>query len=105
MHKVGILGEKDSILGFKILGIPVFPVKEKQEAERTLRAMARDDYGVIYITEKVAALIMDTINMYRDDKFPAIILIPGNSGSMGIGKEQIKKSVDRAVGANIFYEE
>ena len=105
MYKVGVLGDKDSILGFKILGIPVFPVRVKEEAERILKSMAKDDYAVIYITEQIASEIIDTINIYRDEKFPAIILIPGNGGSLNIGKDQIRKSVEKAVGANIFYEE
>ncbi len=33
---------------------------------------------------------------------PAIILIPGNKGSMGIGLADINKSVEKAVGANIL---
>ena len=33
---------------------------------------------------------------------PAIILIPGKSGSLGIGMANVKKSVERAVGADIL---
>ncbi|MCQ4771942.1 V-type ATP synthase subunit F, partial [Intestinimonas massiliensis] len=34
------------------------------------------------------------------DLTPAIILIPGKSGSLGIGMDNVKKSVERAVGAD-----
>jgi V/A-type H+-transporting ATPase subunit F len=33
---------------------------------------------------------------------PAIILIPGKDGSLGIGQENVTQSVVRAVGADIL---
>ena len=42
------------------------------------------------------------IEKNRKQRTPAIILIPGNKGSMGIGLADINKSVEKAVGANIL---
>ena len=44
----------------------------------------------------------DEIERYKDRLAPAIILIPGREGSLGIGKAAIKSSVERAVGVNII---
>lgn len=102
MYKVGVIGDKDSILGFKILGLSVFPVTSPDEAKKILNKMAREDYAVIYITENIARDVKETINNYSSSRFPAIIPIPGNEGSLGIGMEAIKKAMEKAVGTDIF---
>jgi len=38
---------------------------------------------------------------YKDMAIPAIILIPGREGSLGIGMKNVHSSVERAVGADI----
>ena len=64
--------------------------------------MAKEDYAIIYMTEQLAAQIPDEINRYRKALTPAIILIPGKEGSLGIGISQVKDIVERAVGADIL---
>lgn len=105
MYKVGVVGDKDSILGFKALGMSVFPVTSPVEAQETVDRIAGEQYAVIYITEQFAKDIVSTIDKYKDDRFPAIIPIPGNQGSLGIGMMSVKKSVERAVGADILFKD
>jgi V/A-type H+-transporting ATPase subunit F len=105
MYKVGVIGDKDSVLGFKALGFSVFPVSSASEAEKVLHDMAMEEYAVIYVTEQVAKDIVTAIDAYSDKRFPAIIPIPGNQGSLGIGMQGVKKSVERAVGADILFNE
>lgn len=102
MRKIGVLGDKDSILGFKALGLSVFPVTNKTEAAETLHKIAREGYAVIYITEQIAEQVQEHIERYKDSEFPAIIPIPGNQGTLGIGMKNLEKAVERAVGANIL---
>ena len=104
MYKIGVIGEKDSVLGFKALGLSVFPVVEPSEAESLIKEMA-DEFAIIYITEQIAKDIVSTIELYKDRMLPAIIPIPGNQGSLGIGMGEVKKSVERAVGADIIFQE
>jgi V/A-type H+-transporting ATPase subunit F len=42
------------------------------------------------------------IEKYTDAIKPAIILIPGTAGSLGIGMAGVHKTVERAVGADIL---
>ena len=42
------------------------------------------------------------IARYKDDLRPAIILIPGREGALGIGKDNIQRAIERAVGADIL---
>lgn len=103
MYKIGVIGDKDSIMGFKAVGMSVFPVTSPLEAQEILFKIADEQYAVIYITEQIAKGIMPAIEKYRDERFPAIIPIPGNQGSLGIGMSGVKKSVERAVGADILF--
>lgn len=103
MHRISVIGDKDSILAFKAAGFSVFEANSAEEAEKILHAIAKDNYGVIYITEQIAAKIPLALHMYREHRIPAIIPIPGNQGSLGIGMDNIRKLVEKAVGANILF--
>ncbi len=102
MHRIGVVGDKDSILAFKALGVDVFPVITKEEARKTIDTMANEKYGIIFVTEQIAAIVEDTIERYNKELLPAVILIPNNQGSLGIGLERINEYVEKAIGSNIF---
>ena len=57
---------------------------------------------MVYLTEQYAAEMEAELERYKDELTPAIILIPGKSGSLGIGMDNIKSAVERAVGADIL---
>lgn len=101
-YQIAVLGDKDSVLGFKALGLTTFAVESVDEARVTLHRIAKENYAVIYLTETLAAGMEADIARYKDELTPAIILIPGKEGSLGIGMSNIKKAVERAVGADIL---
>ena len=101
-HKIAVLGDKDSVLGFKALGLDVFPAETVDEAKRTLHELAKENYAVIYLTEQYAVNMQAEVERYKDELTPAIILIPGKDGSLGIGMANVKSAVERAVGADIL---
>jgi V/A-type H+-transporting ATPase subunit F len=47
---------------------------------------------------------METIDRYKNEMLPAIILIPGGKGSLGVGLERVARNVEKAVGINILDE-
>ena len=102
MHKIGVLGDRESVLGFKALGIEVFTAEDVQQARPVLRRIAKEGYAVIYITEQLACDMADDIEPYRDSPLPAIIAIPGKGGPMGLGLADLKRTVERAVGMDIL---
>ena len=91
-------------MGFKALGLETFPAANAQEASQILRSLTReqDDYAIIYIEENLAAQLGHEINRFKDSPTPAIILIPGRDGSMGLGLTALRSAVERAVGTNIL---
>ena len=102
MYKIGVVGDKDSVLAFKAIGIDVYPVSYIEEARKTIDKMAANNYGVIFVTEQVAKDLTETIERYNKIMLPAIILIPSNQGSLNIGMKRISDNVEKAVGVNIL---
>lgn len=103
MYKIGVIGDRDSVLGFKAVGLDVFPCSQSDEAKKVLHQLAKGEYAIIYITEKLAAELTEDIDKYKDSRLPAIIPIPGKEGASGTGMDNVRKSVERAVGADILF--
>ncbi len=101
-YRIAALGDRDSVLGFRALGLHVFPADTLEEARLTLHRLAREDYAIVYLTEGYAKDLGAELEKYKDALTPAIILIPGKEGSLGIGMSQVKTAVERAVGADIL---
>lgn len=102
MFKIAVVGDKDSVLAFKALGVDVYTVYDSEEARKIVDTIARDNYGIIFITEQIASLIPDTIERYDHEIIPAVILIPSNQGTLNIGMDRINENVEKAVGSNIL---
>ncbi|MCQ4934980.1 MULTISPECIES: V-type ATP synthase subunit F [Anaerotignum] len=105
MSKVGIIGDKDSILGFLALGIDIFPAYNAEEVKKAIHKLAEKDYAIIYITEQASLMAKESIAKYKDFELPAIIVIPGVGGSMGLGMNEVRESAKRAIGADILFSE
>lgn len=101
--KIAIIGEKASVMGFSSIGFEVCQTDVPDEVEKLVAKMVSEKYGVIFITEQVLDKIPDLINRYKTQRIPAIIPIPGIDGSLGIGMENVRKNVERAVGADILF--
>lgn len=106
MYKIGIIGERDSVLGFMAIGFAVHEAPDPDTAAKILHKLARDeDYAIIFIVENYARVLAEDIARYKDSPLPAVISIPGRSGSDGSGMAAIKSAVERAVGADILFKE
>ncbi len=104
MLKIAVIGGRDTVIGFRALGLETYPAADAAEAGHILRRLIRenDDYAIIYIEENLAAELAHEIDKFKDRPTPAVILIPGREGSMGLGQSALKAAVERAVGTNIL---
>ena len=101
-YRIAVIGDWESVMGFRALGLDTYPVTSVAEAKEQVRELAKTDCAVIYLTEQLAKDMDDVISRYKDELRPAIILIPGREGSLGIGKDNIQRAIERAVGADIL---
>jgi V/A-type H+-transporting ATPase subunit F len=75
-----------------------------EEVSRAVNRLAKDGAQVIFITERAAALIPETLDKYRSQPLPAIIPIPGSRGNTGFGMRQLRANVEKAIGADILFQ-
>ena len=91
-------------MGFKALGLEVYPVENPEEAKRVFRDVTSGDnqLAILYVEENLAEALRHDIDRFKDTPTPAIILIPGRDGSLGLGLSALQAAVERAVGTNIL---
>ena len=104
MYKIGVMGGRETVMGFKALGLDTYPVETLEEARHTLHDITREEeqYAIIYVEENLAQGLQHEIDRFKDVPMPAIILIPGRDGSLGMGLQALNAAVERAVGTNIL---
>ena len=104
MYKIAVMGGRDTVMGFKALGLDIYPVSDDDEAKRVFTKIAAPDekYAVIYLEENLSKTLSHEISRFTDKAYPAIILIPGRDGSQGLSLTALQDAVIRAIGADIL---
>ncbi len=103
MYRVAVIGDKDSIYGFAPLGLDTIYVEHGEDASDKIKKVCNSGYAVVYITEALASQYQEEIEHYNEMQVPAIILIPGVKGNTGQGIASVRKSVEKAVGSDILF--
>lgn len=103
MHRLAVIGDIDSVVLFKAVGAHVFPVSSPAEAQDALERLSGGEYTVICITEQLGGDLLPIVELYSGRPSPAIVFIPSNKGSEGIGMARLREIVKKAVGADILF--
>lgn len=101
-YSIAVVGDWESVMGFRALGLETYPAASPEEGRKIIHDLAKRECAVIYLTETLARDLGDVLERYQDALRPAIILIPGRGGSLGIGRSNIQRAIERAVGADIL---
>ncbi|MBO4251402.1 MAG: V-type ATP synthase subunit F [Clostridia bacterium] len=99
--KTAIIGDGESILVFKAVGVEPFAVKSAEDAESVLSEIAKS-YKIIFITDDFAAKIDEKISKYTAQSYPIIVSVPSKSGSNGYGEQKLTEAMEKALGINLF---
>ena len=81
-------------------------MEDPAEGKEKLNRLAAGEYAVIFFLIYGTAggpAFPTEISKYSEELMPAIIQIPGISGNTGAGIENVKKSVETAVGSDILF--
>ncbi len=100
--KIAVVGSKGSVMGFRAVGFDVVEADTPHDIAHAVDRLARENYGVVFLTEQALAKAPQVMEKYRTERSPAVIPIPGREGSLGIGMQNLHKCVERAVGADIL---
>lgn len=105
MYKIAVVGDKESILGFSAIGMDMYPAYEEEDIKKIIPKLIEENYAIIYITENVSIKAEKYLEKLKNNKIPAIVTIPSNSGSLGYGGKRIKEMVQKAVGIEINFKD
>jgi V/A-type H+/Na+-transporting ATPase subunit F len=102
MYKIAVIGDMDSIAGFRALGLTVLEAATPEAAGEHLRRAVAESFAIVFITEPCFARHRDYIRTLRSRKLPAVIPIPPITGGSGLGMSQVRDAVRKAVGMDIL---
>ena len=105
--KIAAFGESDIMLIFKAIGANIYPVdslSDMQDAEDRLKKIVKEGYGIIFMTETIAAKLDSTIKYYSNRITPSIVVIPGLGRRNNYAVNQLRTAIIKAVGADVMAE-
>jgi V/A-type H+-transporting ATPase subunit F len=103
MHSnISVVGERELILSFKALGVPVVPVEDATEAEEAVKRLVEEKCSIILVTERFALKMKSLLEELRKEPDVTITPIPTSGGSEGFALEELKAVLRKAVGVDIF---
>ncbi len=105
MSKVALIGQKDLVSLFAIAGIDTFGIKDVKDSEVVLREVCEKDYSIVLITESAAINLIEYINRINLEGKIYIMVIADHTQKEDISRELLKRSVEKAVGADILFRE
>jgi len=100
------IADEDTVRGFRLAGLDGEAVETpEQTVSAVLRAAARDDVGILIVTDVAAAEARTEIDVIRlENRRPLIVEIPGPEGPMP-GRKTLRQFVSEAVGFRIGQDE
>ena len=100
--KFYVLGDDETVLGFRLVGVQGKVVEGREETLEALRGAVSDkQIGVVLITEKIAAEVRDELEARHFGLgFPLVLEIPDSSGP-DPERLDIQEVVRRAIGVSI----
>lgn len=102
LHKVGVIGEWESIVAFRALGLSVADARTAEAALSQLNAWAKEGYAVIFLTEALAEIMGDVLVPWRLRVLPAVIIIPSSGKTPYLGRGELRAAVSKATGIDLI---
>ena len=102
MLKVAAIGDRESVTGFKSIGLEIHTPYATDESVALMKKLCEsNEYAAIFITEELAVECREIIKKYENRTTPAIISIPGVRNNTGEGMLSVSRSIERAVGSQL----
>ncbi len=103
MSNVAIIGEKEIIIGYSLIGLKLFPVIDGNEAKIALDKCIQDNFSLVFITDDIAQLIIEEIEKYQKISPTSICILPNRIKDSGLTLKLLKKNIEKAVGTDIMF--
>jgi len=101
MSELACIGDAETLLIYRALGVPAYPAQTPPEAAAVLRRLAKGTAAVVFLTEPLAAGLGLLLQDLQETAV-AIILIPSAAGSTGLALENVRRRVEQAAGMDLL---
>jgi len=101
--KIAVIGDEDTVAGFKLAGVSQgWVARTPSEVEAALREAERDEeVAIIIITEEAASMAKHKLQeMYLKPR-PAIVEVPSKKGAAEVKEDPIRELLRRAIGIEV----
>ncbi len=102
LHKVGVIGEWESIVAFRALGLSVAEARTPEAALAQLNTWVEEGYAVIFLTEALAETMGNALVPWRLRVLPAVIIIPSSGKTPYLGRGELRAAVSKATGIDLI---
>ena len=98
------MGSHGCVLPFQAIGFEVVVVNQEniKAVPQTILQLASGECAILFLDESLYEKFKSDVEECNEKSDLSIVPIPDQRGSKGIGLESIRKSVERAVGMDIF---
>jgi V/A-type H+-transporting ATPase subunit F len=103
--RTAFIGDADSVLGFRALGVETYTPESGTDAVGIFRKLVKEKAAVIMITEDMLNHLQSEVDQVVSLPVPAIVVLPGVSGSKHTGEDTIRNLIIRAVGVDLMAED
>lgn len=107
MSELHVIGDRDSIMGFRALGLATHAVPEGEDAEESalvplLKKIIDEGPKIVFVTERFHLRHGELLLRLRGaELLPLFVSIPSNRGSRGTGIRKMEELMERAIGAKL----
>ena len=99
--KFFVIGDDDTVLGFRYAGLRGQAVSDEHQARLALQQAIRADVPIVIITDVAAQMIQDDVNEIRfEARTPIIVEVPTRSGPVE-GRPSLMELIREAVGISV----
>ncbi len=101
---VAFMGDADTVLGFRALGVETFVPESPEMAREIFAGLVRREVAVVMITSELQEHLREEVEEVLHRPLPAVIVLPGIKGADRHGRDTIRELVIRAVGVDLMSE-
>jgi len=102
---IAFLGDMDSVLGIRALGVETVVPDGPEDAREHFQSLVKQGTSVIMVTEELLDILQDLIDETMHKALPAVVVLPGITGTQKRGEDTIRELIIRAVGVDLMTEE
>ncbi len=102
---IAFIGDADTVLGFRALGVETIVPDDADDARKQFERLVKQKTSVIMITEKIMDFLQEQMEEVVHMAIPAVVVLPGITGTLKRGEDTIRELIIRAVGVDLMSEE